>query len=122
MTGAGVELVGAERFARTTAAAARRLDALDHGPAVTIMVNAAAGYAPKRTGRLSGSIRAFPREGDAAPLGSTLPYAGAIHNGWPAHGITAQPFVTRAVDATEPAWLAAYVRTVESVLDTVEGA
>lgn len=121
MSGA-VDLEGAARFEATCHAAARELDRLDPGPAVDIILRTAAGYAPKRTGRLAGSLRPFPAEGAAHPMGSTLPYAGAVHNGWAAHHIRPNPFLTRAGESTEPMWAAAYADTVErDVLGSIRG-
>jgi hypothetical protein len=44
-----------------------------------------------------------------------------VHWGWPARGITAQPFVSDAAVDTEPAWRPLYERDLQNALDKVGG-
>lgn len=55
----------------------------------------AAQIAPKRTGRLAGSIKPFA-SGRWAGIRSPVVYANPVHWGWRARGIAAQPFVLQA--------------------------
>jgi hypothetical protein len=64
----------------------------------------AAGFAPKRSGRLAGNVRGNRAKSKAvvAAGGATVPYAGAINYGWPRHGIQASGFMQKADQAMEP--------------------
>lgn len=57
-------------------------------------------HAPRLTGRLAGTIHVaeVERMRVVVEAGSGVPYAGPIHNGWPAHNITAQPFMDEAAE------------------------
>lgn len=91
--------------------------------AASIVANAAASRAPRRTGRLAASVRgnrAVSRATVSAG-GAAVPYAGPIHWGWPAHHIAPQPFVVDAAQVTEPVWLAAYERDLAKAVDRVGG-
>src|SRR4051812_42073766 len=58
----------------------------------------AARHAPRRTGRLAGSIRGT-RARSAAVVTASVPYAGAINYGWPRRGIAAAGFMQAADSA-----------------------
>lgn len=64
----------------------------------------AADYAPKRSGRLAGSIRGNKAKAKAvvAAGGRGAPYAGAINYGWPRRGIAPSSFMQRADEALRP--------------------
>lgn len=51
--------------------------------------------APHRTGRLAASLKPFSR-GTRAGVRSTLPYANAVHWGWPGRNIQPNRFLLRA--------------------------
>jgi hypothetical protein len=94
-----------------------------HLQASSTVASAAEGAAPRRTGRLAGTVRpgatkvaALVRAGFAS-----VPYAGPVHWGWPAHGITAQPFVAEAAQRTEPVWTGEYLDHVQQILDRLAG-
>ena len=53
---------------------------------------------------------------------ATVPYGGAIHWGWPARDISANPFLTDAAKQTEPTWTAQYLADINKILDRVRGA
>lgn len=57
--------------------------------------------APKQSGKLAGSIRAGAtlRSGVVRVGSAGIPYAGPIHFGWAAHGISPNPFLYEALDA-----------------------
>lgn len=89
-----------------------------------IVAPAAKTKAPKRTGRLAGSVRtsgtttaATVRVGYAS-----VPYAGPIHYGWPARNIEPQPFVIDAGRATESRWVAAFQAGIDKLLSRIKGA
>ncbi|WP_380166590.1 HK97 gp10 family phage protein [Jannaschia sp. R86511] len=88
--------------------------------AAAIVASAAVARAPRRTGRLISSVRGNRAAGRATVTygGARLPYAGPIHWGHPARNIAAQPFVTDAATDTEPVWLPAYERALQSLLAT----
>ena len=70
----------------------------DLGPLVLAAVDP-----PRRTGALADTVRADPdSEGVDIIAGSgSVAYAGVIHQGWPAHNIRANPFISRAIENTE---------------------
>lgn len=71
---------------------------------------------PRRTGRLAGSLHVDAASADAAVVVSDLPYAGVIHNGWPARQITAKPFLTDALATTEPQVIDVYAEHLADIL------
>lgn len=79
--------------------------------------------APRRTGRLAASVRPGATQTQAIVRagGAAVPYAQAIHWGWPRRGIAAQPFAAVAAAATEPTWTAVYLTAVERILQRIEG-
>lgn len=91
--------------------------------AARIVAHEAERRAPKRTGRLAARIRGNRAAGRATVSagGATVPYAGPIHYGWPAHHITANPFVIDAAQATEDVWLPLYEHNIEQLVDHVAG-
>lgn len=67
----------------------------------------AARIAPRRSGRLAGSIRGYGTK-DEAVVQATAPYAGVINYGWPARNIKAAEFMQdteRAVESKAPSRL-----------------
>lgn len=60
----------------------------------------AAGLAPKKTGRLSASIKPTKTKNKAAVRAGSarVPYAGAINYGWRKRGIRADLFMQRAIN------------------------
>jgi len=71
-----------------------------HKEAAQIVVNGAIRYVPVRTGALAASMRAASTmtSGKVRLGNSKVPYAGAIHFGWPARRIKPQPFIYDALD------------------------
>lgn len=76
----------------------------------------AARRAPRRTGRLAGSVRGAQGISKAVISAgdSTVPYAGAINYGWPARGISAAGFMQQADQELEPK----VVQLLEQDIDT----
>lgn len=121
-----VEVVGAKELRKSLKAAGDDLGDLKgvHQAVGNLVVSAARGQAPVRSGALAGSLRASRVAGGVtvrAGSGS-VPYAGPIHWGWPARNIKANPFILDAAQATETAWVALYEDEVNRILDRVEGA
>lgn len=117
-----VEVEGGARLSATLARASAAVGHLERPNAAAggVVVNAARGNAPHRTGRLASSLTARP-SGTGTTVGSTLPYAAPIHWGWPAHGIEPNPFAANAAQTTETRWVAEYARHVDSALAGVKG-
>lgn len=84
----------------------------------------AATHAPRRSGRLAGTVRGSGTKTAAVVRAgrSSVPYAGPIHWGWRARHIRPNPFLTRAAQETEPAWTEVYLAQVESILGQIRGA
>jgi len=119
------EVEGGPRFRRTLKQAGIDLKNLRnvHRSVGTLVAVAAAAFAPRRSGRLAGNIRAGATQKAAIVRagGARLPYAGPIHWGWPKRNITANPFITQAAQQTEPRWIAVYQDYTDNALDHIEG-
>lgn len=124
MAGEGptIEVVGAEHLQDTMKTAANELADLKapSQAAGAMVLSAARARAPKVSGALAGSLFVEGIDGGVAVQASS-PYAGPIHWGWPARNIKAQPFLTEAGAATEPAWVQGYTTEVEAIIGRVEG-
>jgi hypothetical protein len=114
---------GADELARTMHAAGDELADLSavNGRVGDLILARARPRTPVRSGRLVGSLRAVGDVDDVA-LGSDLVYAGPIHNGWPAHHIAANPFLTDAATSSTDQWTGLYVSELEDVVGGVRGA
>lgn len=120
----GVRVRGADRVATTLSSAASKIEHLDAANRRVAASNARAAQAraPRRTGRLARSTVGISQPQNVARVQATVIYAGVIHNGWPRHGITANPFIREAVEANLPEATAIYTTEVQRALDTVRGA
>lgn len=122
----GIRVEGLNMLVRTMRKAGKDLDDLKdaHAKAGAIVANYAADIAPRRSGKLAGSIRAAKqvRRARVQAGRASVPYAAPIHWGWPRRGIEANPFLSHAAQATEPTWRPAYERAVQEALDKVKGA
>lgn len=78
------------------------------GPIAEKGAQLAAGFAPRRSGRLAASVRGNRAKNKAviAAGRARVPYAGAINYGWPRRGIRASRFMQRADEAMRPVALA----------------
>jgi hypothetical protein len=81
---------------------------------------AARAAAPRLTGALAASTVGFADKTEAA-VQSDLIYAPPIHNGWFAHNISPQPYISRAVDSLQGTFVAVYDRQVNDIADSVRG-
>lgn len=125
-----VQVEGAARLRRTLRQAGGDLSDLKaaNRAAAGTVSTAAAAAAPRRTGRLAASVRAsgtnsagVVRAGNNRKTVSGVPYAGVIHWGWPARGISANTFLTDAAQATEPVWVPAYEAALMAAIQKVRG-
>jgi hypothetical protein len=83
----------------------------------------AMGLAPKRSGALAGSIRPARAASRVTVYAgsSSVPYAGVIHWGWPAHNIRSQPFLTDAASQSEPQWVGYFFAELQKIIDGIHG-
>lgn len=116
-----VEVIGAERFAATSRRAARDLNNLQAPRAGRTVVTRARAGAPKRSGRLAGSITSGTESGDVVVF-SRLIYAPVIHNGWPRHNISANPFLARGLADSRDGIVREYTDAAQDALGQVRGA
>jgi hypothetical protein len=86
--------------------------------AAHVIASAAARIAPRRTGRLAGSLRGTTVE-FTPTIESDLAYASVIHWGSRNRNIRPNPFIMRAADQTTEQWSDAYAQGVQTVLDAV---
>ena len=116
-----VTVTGADAMQSSLKAAARKVDdmtAINREVAATV---AAAVKAPRKTGRLAGSVRPQGTKNEAAVV-VDQPYAGVIENGWAGHNISAFNFVKNAFASTESTTMAMYEKAMQSTLNDVKGA
>ena len=77
--------------------------------------------APRRSGKLAGSIRAGATlySGTVKAGGGKIVYAAPIHWGWPAHNISPNPFLYEALDSRTPEVIGKYKRAIELIAKEV---
>lgn len=116
-----VTVVGARELRRALKAVEGGLDDLKatHEEIAQVVVPAGRRGAPRRTGRLAGSVRGSGTKTQAVVRagGARLPYGGPIHWGWPKRHIKAQPFLTDAGRETEPTWTRIYTTNTQKLID-----
>lgn len=117
-----VSVDGDEDLARTTRAAADDLADMDSANrAIGELVRArAASAAPKLTGALAGSVRASATATEIEVV-SDLVYAPVINNGWPGHNISAQPFMTSALNAATATIVDRYADETSQAVSHIHG-
>ena len=119
MTGIKVEVKGADTLARTLNAAARKLQ--DQRPANLDagqqLQRTAMGRAPRRTGRLAGSVTVLRTDQVQVQVGSTVRYAGFQNYGTSRNRPTY--FLTGALSTLT---LEPYDKYADKVMGTVKGA
>jgi len=120
-----VRVEGLDRLVRTLRQAQADLGDLKdaHANAGRVVASAASARAPRRSGALANSVRASrqARRAQVVAGGRAVPYAGAVHWGWPARGIAANPFLSDAAQATESTWVPQYLKDVQAAVDKVKG-
>lgn len=100
---AAVQVTGARELRAALKRMDKRLtdDLKDvHSDAGELVAERARHYVPYLTGRLHDTIRTDRRIGGVSVLAgrTSVPYAGVIHFGWPAHNIEPQPFLYEAIE------------------------
>lgn len=132
---AGVEIEGARMLRSTLRRAGGDLQDLRaaNRTAVEIVRPVAAALAPKRTGKLTATLRtgATVKAGILRAGRKSVPYAGPVHWGWPSRPdpsrgvrggpIRPDPFMSRAAQITEPTWVPVYMAEIQSALRKVKG-
>lgn len=120
-----IEVEGARQLRKTLRAAGDDLADLKDAnqQAANIAATAAKARAPRRSGTLAGDIRASGTKtaGIVRAGRKKIPYAGPIHWGWPARGITAQPYMTEGAQSTESIWVPLYQQLMDDALKKVKG-
>jgi phage gpG-like protein len=81
----------------------------------------AASNAPKRTGRLAGSVRASASRSEVVVAAGVV-YAARVNYGMPSVGQPAQPFLSDALGDTQREVGARYERAVNTAVSHVRGA
>ena len=115
-------LLGADKMQRELKAAVVDLaDLSEPGrQAGRRVASAGTAEAPRRTGALAASHRSTADRTVALITANTV-YAPVIHWGWRAHNIEPNPWLSRAAQRTEPAWIQFYEQQVDKALDRVRG-
>lgn len=126
MTGTGeLRVEGARQLRSTLRRAGDQLEDLrdTHAAAAALVAAAGTAAAPRRTGRLAGTVRGSGTKTHATVRAgyARVPYANPIHWGWPRRNIRPSLFLTTAAAQTEPTWVELYTREVNRILDQVEG-
>jgi hypothetical protein len=115
---------GAQELRRALVAAGNDLSDLKDAnqDASRIVLNAAQTGAPHLTGRLaaSGHIEVAADRANVIFGSAKVPYANAVHWGWSAHHMKAQPFAVAAAERTRPQWVQAYTLAVEKIVRQLE--
>lgn len=115
------DVEGATTFVATLNAAAREWADLAPSEAGAYVRDKARGRAPHVSGRLRASVTATESAGRVS-VGSGLVYAPVIHNGWPGHGISPNPFLIPVAEETAPVWGRIYTAEAEQIAHHVRGA
>lgn len=109
---------GGPALAAGLSGVAAGLDHLDGAARATaeLLELDARGRAPKRSGKLAGSIRGTARDGTAT-VGTPVPYGLPVHFGVPSRNQRGQPFLADAVRAQDSAILAVWARDAQRLID-----
>lgn len=99
MSHQGVEVVGEEDVVRAMRRLSDAVDALEpaHRRAGDELLERAGSKVPRQFGRLAASGRVDASSEETVLVYDEV-YAGPIHNGWPAHNISPQPWLADTVD------------------------
>ncbi|RYQ66078.1 hypothetical protein PG2072B_1516 [Bifidobacterium pseudolongum subsp. globosum] len=119
-------VVGQRRFVATMRKAGADLEELRmvNAQAAKTALPAVRARVPRRSGRLAGTLRtgATKRAGIVRAGRKSVPYAGVVNYGWPAHHITGRLFANNGVAASEPQWTRLYEQFVSKTMKQVKGA
>lgn len=118
-------VVGQRRFVQTMRKAGADMDELKevNAQAARVALPAVQSLVPRKSGKLAGSIRAgaTKRAGVVRAGRKSVPYAGVINYGWPAHHIYPRLFANNGVARTEPTWAKLYEQFVKKTMSQVKG-
>jgi hypothetical protein len=119
--GMRVQLLGGDTLARTTAAAAAELaDLSAPGRAAGALLAArAAAFAPRRTGRLAGSIRVARFGPDGAEVATAVPYASFQEYG--TRWVRPKFYMARALDTAADPVTDTYAAAVDRAVGQIRG-
>ncbi|MGJ9424729.1 HK97 gp10 family phage protein [Nesterenkonia halotolerans] len=121
----GVYIEGERELRRTLRKAGDDLENIKaaHAQAAAIVTAEAARRAPVRDGTLRDTVRGSGTKTMATVRAgfARVPYAAAIHWGWPSRGIKGQPFVSEAATAMESVWLPVYDQAVQYAISQIRG-
>lgn len=121
---ARVQVKGAAEFRRAMKGMGADLSDLSrtHKDAAELVARAARQKVPIRSGKLAASIRSKATRTRAVVLAGSdaIPYAGVIHFGWPAHGISPNPFLYDAADDRTDEVIDLYNTRIEEMVRKVE--
>lgn len=113
----GVQVIGEEdviRALHNLADATRHLQPA-HQAAGQLLLERADPRTPRQSGRLAASGRVDAATSETAVVYDEV-YAGPIHNGWPAHNISPQPWLLETVDESQSAVLDVFVDYFEDAI------
>lgn len=113
--------------AQLKAAGVSLQDLKDAHAEVADLVIARARFTPRTarsTGALAASVRGSGTQSAAVVRagGARLPYANAIHWGWRARRIKAQPWLYDAAQDSREDWTGLYLSALQQIIDSIEGA
>lgn len=114
----GVRVEGLNQLTRNLLTLGLEIDDLKEafGGIAAEAAQVAAGFAPKRTGRLAASVRGNRAKNKAVVMAgrASVVYAGPINYGWPARKIAAASFMQKADEVMAPKALQALEDAIES--------
>ena len=125
MAGKGsVKVDGARRLRRDLKKAGDDLSDLKavHASVASYVAQVAAARTPRRTGRLSSTVRGNRAASKAVVMAgrASVPYAIYVH--WGTVSQSRQPWVSEAAVDSEPRWTAVYSDGIQRITDRVRGA
>ena len=93
-----------------------------HEDAGALVASRGRALVPRLSGALGDTIRHDRRVAGASVLAGrrTVPYAGVIHFGWPAHNIEAQPFLDEALEDSRDDVVRLYGLGIEVLIDKLD--
>jgi len=119
-----ITVKGEARLAASLRRAGSDLNDLDavNSKVGSAVAQAARARAPKLTGALARSTTGTAAAGNTVRLQATVIYAGVIHNGWPRHHISPQPYLRETVDAEQARIVSQYAAEADKIMGRVRGA
>lgn len=122
--GPALQVEGARQLRKSLAAAGIQLQDLKDAHRQLAEYVVGVQRPPVRTGRLATTVRAGATKNSAIVRagGTRIPYAAVIHWGWENRHIVANKWLTRAVDERQEIIEEKYLRVLEAIIDTIEGA